>query len=250
MLEILRRDLLAVIVLIQERHEPWTSAVWERLQASAIATDAAEATATSDGPSNGDATQNAHTLLQERPTATAALGRVRFLHYWNYIRVLRLPQTLAVLDTWPYGGCLTALEALSNGRPVMTLPSAYARGRFALSMYRLMGLAENDGGSRGDENRTIRRDDRYVTGDACHGTESSPRGLVASTPGNLVSAVACVGTDDLHRKRLVDSVRAKYPTLSQYNGDAALEWAQHFRGLYRQATAVAAQTRDASLGLV
>lgn len=34
--------------------------------------------------------------------------RLRIIHYWNYPEALRTAS--AVLDTFPYGGCLTFLE--------------------------------------------------------------------------------------------------------------------------------------------
>lgn len=235
----MRADPLAVVALIQERQEPWTLAVWKRLQVAAAATDAAEAAAVTAGP--GDAAVAAAVLaphhVQKRPTASVALGRVRFVHHWNYVRVLRLPHTLAVLDTWPYGGCLTALEALSSGRPVLTLPSNCARGRFALSMYRLMGLAPPDPGTgtdRGDHDGTTNGGNGLSDG------ARFPWGFVAADPDVLVAAVVRLGKDANHRKHLSSLVRAKYPTLEQHTGDAAREWSQLFRGLYRQAAAHAA----------
>lgn len=35
-------------------------------------------------------------------------GRLRIMHYWLYPQALR--RAAAVLDTFPYGGCLTVLE--------------------------------------------------------------------------------------------------------------------------------------------
>lgn len=47
-----------------------------------------------------------------------------------------------VLDTYPYGGCLTALDALSNGVPIVVLPGPMERGRHAMSIYRQMGVMD------------------------------------------------------------------------------------------------------------
>ncbi|CAM9796515.1 unnamed protein product, partial [Heterosigma akashiwo] len=60
-----------------------------------------------------------------------------FVHHWNYVAALR--RAAAVLDTYPYGGCLTSLEALSHLRPLVTLPSAHVKGRFTLAMYKQVG---------------------------------------------------------------------------------------------------------------
>jgi predicted O-linked N-acetylglucosamine transferase (SPINDLY family) len=52
---------------------------------------------------------------------------VRFVHPWNYFRALEV--AVAVLDTYPYGGCLSTLDALAFAVPVVTLPSHLIRGR-------------------------------------------------------------------------------------------------------------------------
>ena len=47
-----------------------------------------------------------------------------------------------LLDTFPFGGGNTCLEAFAFGTPVVTRPGALLRGRLALGMYRQMGLAD------------------------------------------------------------------------------------------------------------
>jgi protein O-GlcNAc transferase len=56
----------------------------------------------------------------------------------------RMPSMLAaadvVLDTWPYGGGVTSFEALSVGRPLITLAYDTMPGRFTYAMYLRMGV--------------------------------------------------------------------------------------------------------------
>ena len=47
-----------------------------------------------------------------------------------------------VLDTYPFGGCNSSLEALSLGKIVITLPSKYLPGRFTLGFYKKMNILE------------------------------------------------------------------------------------------------------------
>jgi predicted O-linked N-acetylglucosamine transferase (SPINDLY family) len=53
-----------------------------------------------------------------------------------------------ILDPLHYGGVATMYDAFSLGKPVVTLPTPYQRGRNAAAMYRRMGLdfgiAENE----------------------------------------------------------------------------------------------------------
>jgi len=66
--------------------------------------------------------------------------RISFVAYWNYVRVMA--HAKVVLDTFPYGGCLTAQEAMSNGKVVVTYPSEFVRGRFTKNIYEQMGEGE------------------------------------------------------------------------------------------------------------
>ena len=47
-----------------------------------------------------------------------------------------------ILDTYPFGGCNTSLEAFSIGKPVVTLPGEYINGRFTYGFYKKMGIME------------------------------------------------------------------------------------------------------------
>lgn len=47
-----------------------------------------------------------------------------------------------VIDTYPFGGCNTSLEAFYYGVPVVTLPSNFIRGRFTKGFYDKMGISD------------------------------------------------------------------------------------------------------------
>ena len=47
-----------------------------------------------------------------------------------------------VLDTWPWSGWTTTLQALAAHVPVITLPGHDARSRFALGCYRKLNVSE------------------------------------------------------------------------------------------------------------
>ena len=60
-------------------------------------------------------------------------NRIWFIDYSHYSEVLLGAR--GVLDTFPYGGCLTTHDSLSNGVPLVTLPPEHVRGRYSLGMY-------------------------------------------------------------------------------------------------------------------
>lgn len=68
------------------------------------------------------------------------LQRIRLISFSMYTDALLLARV--VLDTFPYGGCVTAHDATSNSVPTVTLPAAYMRGRFVLNMYKQMDYME------------------------------------------------------------------------------------------------------------
>jgi predicted O-linked N-acetylglucosamine transferase (SPINDLY family) len=47
-----------------------------------------------------------------------------------------------LLDPLHFGGMNTTYDALSFGKPIVTLPSAYHRGRHTLGCYRQIGLLD------------------------------------------------------------------------------------------------------------
>lgn len=47
-----------------------------------------------------------------------------------------------VIDTYTYGGCITAHDSMYNYVPIITLPAEQVRGRYALSMYRQMEMMD------------------------------------------------------------------------------------------------------------
>ncbi len=107
--EILRRDPLADVVLIEGRQPQWTRLVKERF---------------------------ARTLGD-------AASRVRFLPPLPNADFLQLNALADVLlDTIHFGGGNTSYEGLAMGTPIVTLPGELLRSRITLALYRKMQLTE------------------------------------------------------------------------------------------------------------
>ncbi|CAM9670942.1 unnamed protein product [Ectocarpus sp. 6 AP-2014] len=155
---ILEGDKDGCVILIHEtKDEEWTRVVWSRLR----------------------------DVLAPR----GLFGRLRIMHHWLYPQALR--RATAVLDTFPYGGCLTVLEGLSNGVPVVTLPAKYVRGRFALAMFQQMGYTE----------------------------------LVADDVQEYVSLAVQLGKDREFRQKVVAKVEGAYRESLHQHHQSAQEWA-------------------------
>ena len=167
LLEILRRDETGIVGLIAEPQKPHIAAVWRRLRAAAKDDDA---------------------LLQ----------RIRFIDYWNYVQALA--SATVVLDTYPYGGCLTALDAMSNGVPFVTLPGPFERGRFAMSIYEQMNYTD----------------------------------LVARDTENFIDVAVTLGTDPMRRNNAARDLQEAYPRAHNVQA-VAREWMDLFRRLDRTA---------------
>lgn len=162
LLAILEADPSGAILLINEPQRQLTSLAWRRLAESAKAAG-----------------------------KTALLGRVRVVDYWNYVNAMS--NARVILDTHPYGGCLTALDALSNGIPLVVLPGPAERGRHAASIYGQMGVEE----------------------------------FVAKDAADYVRIVVELGTDDAAHAAAVARIRDRYPAAHRA-GPLAAEWAAAF----------------------
>ena len=60
--------------------------------------------------------------------------------YPDYLSLVAAADVL--LDPLHFGGGLTTYDAFSVGRPIVTLPGEFRRGRFTLACYGKMGIAE------------------------------------------------------------------------------------------------------------
>ena len=169
LLALLERDPTGVVAFIAEPQEPLTALAWGRLDARAAATDRSD-----------------------------LMDRVRPVDYWNYANVLS--NARVILDTHPYGGCLTALDALSNGVPLVVLPGPSERGRHAASIYKQMGLED----------------------------------FVASNAEEYVEVAARLGTDDAFHRDAVATIRSRYPDAHRAP-ELAAEWAAAFLRMARGA---------------
>lgn len=87
----------------------------------------------------------AETSLQERfqRTMPELCHRIIFLDplpYADYIKMLQLADL--VLDTPHFSGGSSSVEALAVGTPVVTMPSAYLKGRLTAAWYQRIGVTE------------------------------------------------------------------------------------------------------------
>jgi len=81
------------------------------------------------------------TEARQRETMGAAAERVRF-EPWADARTFQswLHAADAVLDCWPFGMGTTAIGALGQGIPVLTLPSERLSGRGTQALLRMMAV--------------------------------------------------------------------------------------------------------------
>ena len=70
-------------------------------------------------------------------------NRVRVLSRGGLIQYTKLIKCVdIVLDSYPFGGCNSSLEAFNLGKVVITLPSDKINGRFTYGFYQKMGITE------------------------------------------------------------------------------------------------------------
>ncbi len=104
---ILRRDSRGVVVLVEGRVRNWSALLRKRWQ-------------------------------QVMPDAQQRIVFVPRMREGDYLNLIALADVM--LDTVHFNGMNTSLEALAVGTPVVTLPTAFQRGRHTQAMYNKMGL--------------------------------------------------------------------------------------------------------------
>ena len=109
LLAILRQDPVGCVVLLSGAQTHWTELLKNRL----------------------------------RETISQEFGRILFLPEQSQPDFLHL-QALAdvLLDTFPFGGGNTSLEALAFGTPIVTLAESLMRGRITFGCYQQMGITD------------------------------------------------------------------------------------------------------------
>ncbi|KAJ8606758.1 hypothetical protein CTAYLR_009570 [Chrysophaeum taylorii] len=175
-LDLLEQHETSVVAFVAEPQRPLTAAFWRRLEARFVSLE-----------------------FQQQQQQQQQLGdRVRVVDYWHYVQALARADV--VLDTYPYGGCLTALDALSNSKPFVTLPGPLERGRFAMSIYRQMNLTD----------------------------------FVAATPADFVRIAANLGKNPEARRSAAVRIQRAYPRAHRL-AEVAAEWTALFQRLRRAA---------------
>jgi predicted O-linked N-acetylglucosamine transferase (SPINDLY family) len=82
-------------------------------------------------------------LRRFKATLPDVVDRIRFMSWLNYSDFLNLNAVADVLlDTLHFGGGRTSYEALAFGQPIVTLPSAFLRGRMVYGMYQKMQVLD------------------------------------------------------------------------------------------------------------
>ena len=170
--DLLAADRSAVVLLVAEREPAWNAAAVARITAALAARGGLG--------------------------AADVVARVRLVDYWSYVHALG--HAHVVLDTFPYGGCLTSLEALAHGKPIVTLPADGVRGRFTKALHRQLL-----GGAGGDAAR-----------------------LVAADADDYVRIAVALGANATFREAAGAEIRAAYAGLGRPEA-VAREWAAALR---------------------
>ena len=69
--------------------------------------------------------------------------RIKFykmLSLYEYLNLINISDI--VLDTFPFGGCNSSLEALYLNKPIVTMPSNKLSGRFTYGFYKYINLED------------------------------------------------------------------------------------------------------------
>jgi protein O-GlcNAc transferase len=103
-----------------------------------------------------------------------------------------------VLDSYPFGGCNTSLEAFAIGKPVVTLPGEFINGRFTYGFYKKMEMME----------------------------------LIANDIDNYVDIAVKLASDKTYYDRICMEISLRSPILYE-NLESVKEWDDMLSTLYR-----------------
>lgn len=156
---ILRQDPAGVLVLLDGQWPSWTMRLKRRFERTL-------------------------TDVRDRIWFAPRLGRDRFLALLASVDVL--------LDPIHFGGGNTSYEGLAVGTPIVTLPSAFLRGRLTAAMYRQMGFLD----------------------------------LITADPAEYVARSVRLGTDRDYRQWTSQQIAERVDVL--YNDDTAIREVEQF----------------------
>jgi len=130
------------------------------------------------------------------------MSRVHFMNkmpFADFLNVIKISDIL--LDSYPFGGCNSSLEAFRLGKIVVTLPGKMLNGRFTLGFYQKMGIIEP----------------------------------ICEDIDDLIRKAVFFGTNQLERERVQNLIQEKYKCLF-YEQDSIVEWREQLERDYLERT--------------
>jgi hypothetical protein len=126
-----------------------------------------------------------------------------------------------VLDTFPFGGGVTSLQAFAMGTPLVALPSKFLRGRLTLALFRQMGCIGKVamGGAAAAAGGGM---------DAPGGGGDSMCQCVAGSEQEYVERALALGRNATLRAAVAAQISAAAPRLFE-DDSAVREWEHFFR---------------------
>ena len=139
--EILHRDPKAHLVMIRGRQSHWTEMILKRLASQINQMEKQQRAAFVNEDDDDTIIIVKENNDENDDSSSEILNRIHFIRRRSHVGYLNmLLGSDVVLDTFPFGGGVSNLEALAVGTPVVTHPDIYLRGRLTLSFYRAMDM--------------------------------------------------------------------------------------------------------------
>jgi hypothetical protein len=145
---------------------------------------------------------------------TVEAKRVLFLAHLPtsiLFQIYTMPQVAAVLDPFPFGGGMTALEAIGLGVPILTLPSRQTVPQLAAGMYRKMISSAQQSSNQQSSNQ--------------HESADTLRQLVPSSWAEYLALANRLAFDAAFRTEVSVAISASAHVLFD-NRDSIIEWAR------------------------
>ena len=223
LLPILRADPQAVVVAPLPSNRSGHAAAWSRRLREAVAATAAEEIVIARAGESGRTYEGGHVAIRHLAARVLFVPRVASSEMPALFRAAD-----AVLDTFPFGGGVTSLQAMAAGVAPVTLPEPGAwSGQLTLSMYHQLAVAVGGDGAKHSSFRVSGPRDSSVV----ENTLGLFEACVARDAVDYAQKAVRLAKDAVLRQQLRAVIREHAQGALFNDKRAAREWARFLYGL-------------------